>query len=83
MINNTTAKYLCHSSLIIRYYINQENPRKIAIDKLMLKITYLNLESVFSLTPSLHINSTTSECYSEDFTKIQVIMKYSEKMYTS
>lgn len=49
----------------------------------MLKVLYLNLELVFSLAPSMHVSSTTSECHSEDFTKIQVIMKYSEKMYTS
>lgn len=47
-VNNVTVKYLCHSSVIIRHYLNQENSRKLAINKRMLKFMYLILESMLS-----------------------------------
>lgn len=47
-VNNIKLNIYVIYSVIIRHYLNQENSRKLAINKRMLKFMYLILESMFS-----------------------------------
>ena len=77
IVKNVIVNYLYKSSLIIRYYLKQENSRKLAINKWILKTMGLTLELMFSHTLNVdnmhrgtqHADPTANEHHSERFKK--------------